>query len=229
MAALEENAWSLQNNRVGKWIISSIVGDEYIGPWLSRGVEWENWMRQDIEFTYKPETDILDIGGNIGCNALMFSDYGPVHTFEPLFHNIIKKNVNQNQVKNPITVHPFGLSSEESTQNIFMPKTRNGLHNYGCCSLHPDADNHSDTNFAIQLKRLDDVYTGTPSVMKIDVEGHEMDVLKGADETIRKHKPALIVEIHNLDESPIPDYLANLGYTKMIPRIHANYLFVCPN
>ena len=76
---------------------------------------------------------------------------------------------------------------------------------------------------------LANVYTGTPSVMKIDVEGHEMDVLKGADETIRKHKPALIVEIHNLDESPIPDYLANLGYTKMIPRIHANYLFVCPN
>jgi FkbM family methyltransferase len=226
MSSLEEGIWSLQSNNVGKWIISSIVGDEYIGPWLSGGVEWELWMRQDVEFAYKPGTDILDIGGNIGCNALMFSDYGRVHTFEPLFHSIIKKNVNQNNVKNPITVHPFGLSSEETTQNIYMPKCRNGLYNYGCCSLQPDAVNHSDTSFAVQLKRLDDVYTGIPSVIKIDVEGHEMDVLKGAEETICKHKPALIVEIHDLDESPIPDYIMKLGYTRMIPRIHANYLFL---
>ena len=225
MASLDEDTWSLQHNKVGKWIISSIIGDEYIGPWLSRGVEWENWMRQDVQFAYKPGTDILDIGGNIGCNALMFSDYGHVHTFEPLFHSIIQKNINQNKIENSITVYTFGLSSVESTQNIFMPKMRNGMHNYGCCSLHPDAVNHSHTNFAIQLKRLDDVYMGTPSVMKIDVEGHEMDVLRGAENTIRKYKPALIVEIHDLDTSPIPDHLKNLGYTKMIQRPHANYIF----
>jgi hypothetical protein len=210
---------------VGKWVISSIFNDEYIGPWLSQGVEWESWMRQDIEANYKQGTDILDIGGNIGCNALMFSDYGQVHTFEPLFHEILGINVNQNTLKNSVKIWPFGLSAVEGTQKLYMPKCRNGMYNYGCCSLQPDSDNHSDSSFLVQLKRLDDVYKGTPSVMKIDVEGHEMDVLKGAEETIRKHKPALIIEIHNFDASPIPNYILKLGYMKMIRRVNGNYIF----
>jgi FkbM family methyltransferase len=226
MASFAEETWPLQYNSVGKWTICSITGDEYIGPWLSHGGEWENWMRKDMELIYKPGTDILDIGGNIGCNALMFSDYGQVHTFEPLFHNIIQKNIEENQIANSITIHPFGLSSEEGAQNIYMPKVRNGLFNYGCCSLHPNEFNHSDESFVIQLRKLDDVYTGTPGVIKIDVEGHEMDVLKGAEKTIREHMPALIVEIHKVEESQIPVYLGILGYTKMIPRPHSNYLFL---
>jgi FkbM family methyltransferase len=217
----------LRQQQVGKWTISSIQDDEYIGPWLSRGTEWENWMRQDVSHVYKPGTDILDIGGNIGCNALMFSDYGPVHTFEPLFHGIIQTNVNQNQLVNPIQVHPYGLSSAPSDQNIYLPKTRNGLRNYGCCSLQPNFnDEHSNTCVIVHLERLDDVYSGTPSVVKIDVEGHEIDVLRGAEKTLRNHKPALIVEIHDTKKSLVPEFLSSLGYSQMIPRIHANYLFI---
>jgi FkbM family methyltransferase len=213
-------------NRVGKWLISSIKDDEHIGPWLARGVEWENWMRQDVEFAYKPGTDILDLGGNIGCNALMFSDYGPVHTFEPLFHKIIQKNIEQNSLSNPIQVYPFGLSSAPSDMNIYFPKTKNGLHNYGCCSVQPNKDEHSNTSVVIHLERLDDVYKGVPSVMKIDVEGHELAVLKGADATIRRHMPALIVEIHHFEESPVSKYIQNLGYTRCVVRPHGNYLFL---
>lgn len=217
----------LRQHQVGKWTISSIQDDEYIGPWLSRGIEWEYWMRQDVSHVYKPGTDILDIGGNIGCNALMFSDYGPVHTFEPLFHTVIQTNVDQNKLMNPIQVHPYGLSSSSSDQNIYFPKTRNGLRNYGCCSLQPNFDDeHSNTCVTVHLERLDDVYSGTPSVMKIDVEGHEIDVLHGAEKTLRTHKPTLIVEIHDTKKSLVPEFLFSLGYSQMIPRIHANYLFI---
>ena len=48
-------------------------------------------MRETVKNLYKPGTDLLDIGGNIGYNALMFSDYGPVHSYEPVFHSIIEK------------------------------------------------------------------------------------------------------------------------------------------
>jgi FkbM family methyltransferase len=218
---------TLKNYVVGKWNISAIESDEYIGPWLANGNEWENWMRQDINFTYKKGTDILDIGGNIGCNALMFSDYGPVHTFEPLFHKIIQENLNKNKTNHPVIVHEYGLSNIATTAPIYLPKNRNGLYNYGCCSLKPDFDDgHSNVCVNIILQKLDDVYNGVPSVMKIDVEGNELEVLQGAIETIKKHKPALIVEIHKLETSLIPDFLKQYGYETIITRHHANYLFL---
>ena len=77
--------------RSGSKLISFIENDKIIGETLMAGIEWEGWMRNDAAAVYKPGTDILDIGGNIGCTALMFSDIGPVHTFEPLFHFMSSK------------------------------------------------------------------------------------------------------------------------------------------
>jgi len=76
----------------GKYNVFVIKDDEYIGPLIARGYEWDGWMRTDVQKHYKPDTDILDIGANIGYNTLMFSDYGPVHSFEPVYNQIVIKN-----------------------------------------------------------------------------------------------------------------------------------------
>jgi len=215
----------LVDARVGKWKISYINNDEWIGPYIAGGGEWESWMRQDIMHGYRPGTDILDIGGNIGCNSLMFSDYGPVHAFEPLFFDILQKNASQNQTKHPITVHPIGLSDENTKKQIYFPEKRNGLCNYGGCSVKPQSGIYSSESSTIDLCRLDDVYSGIPSVMKIDVENNELEMLKGAEKTIRKHMPYIIIEVHNPDANPVPNYLHSLGYDTVIARPHANYAF----
>ena len=221
---------------VGKYVVSVIKDDEFIGGCLRRGYEWDGWMRQDLPHIYKPGTDILDIGGNIGWNALMFSDYGPVHTFDPMFHKVIKRNVDQNILSNMVRVHPYGLSSEEGTATFYLPKHEtNGLCNYGGSSLHPiDRANldpkyagYEDLGSVVELKRLDDVYTGTPSVIKLDVERHEIDVIKGAWETITKHKPSMYIEILDPGNDEIVKLLEPLGY-KMVERPENNYLFICP-
>ena len=64
----------------GIYNVAIIKNDEYIGPCIACGHEWDGWMREDIKNNYKDGTDIIDIGANIGYNTLMFSDYGPVHT-----------------------------------------------------------------------------------------------------------------------------------------------------
>jgi len=221
--------FELNQNIVGKWKIKSVNNDEYIGPWLKNGIEWENWMRQDIQFAYRKGTDILDIGGNIGCNALMFSDYGPVHTFEPFLFNVLEENVKNNNTDHPITVHNYGLSSKKTQGSLYLPKCRNGLYNYGACSLKPDFEhNHSNVCISINLEKLDDVYTGVPSILKIDVEGNELEVLEGAIRIIDTYKPAMIIEIHDLSTSKIPDFLKNFGYVG-ISRPHANYFFTIKN
>jgi FkbM family methyltransferase len=220
---------------VGNFRVSVIKDDSYIGGCLRRGYEWDGWMHRDLPYIYKPGTDILDIGGNIGWNAIMFSNYGPVHTFEPMFYKVIQKNVDQNKLTHPVTIHPYGLSHEETTLNFFIPKTEmDGLRNYGGGSfrpltreeLGPQYAGYEETGTELPVKRLDDVYHGTPSVIKMDVERHELEVIQGAWNTISKHKPAMYIEILDPKNDAIVKMLEPLGYT-MIERPENNYLFIC--
>ena len=215
--------------RVGKFLVSVIKDDQYIGGCLRRGQEWDGWMRQDLPHIIKSDMDIIDIGGNIGWNALMFSDYCPVHTFDPLFHSVIEKNVKQNpNLKNPVTVYPFGLSSNDGTSTLFIP-TRDvtGVVNYGGASLDPDVRwyDASAGGSEVTLKRLDDVYSGRPCLIKLDVERHELDVIKGAWDTITKWKPAMYIEILESDKDEITPLMKSIGYV-CYARPENNYLFI---
>ena len=211
---------------VNRFKVDVIADDHYIKQCLSNGYEWDSWMRQDIPHIYKPGTDILDIGGNIGWNALMFSDYGPVHTFEPLFHPVVSKNVSQNETQNPIKVYPIGLSNVSSEVMIYKPKPSNeGLTNYGGCSMH-HADDKLLPGYPVKIERLDDVYFGTPSFIKLDVEHHEYQAILGALETIKRGRPSMYIEIFDFENSPIVPLMKELGYSKIIPRPEHNYLFV---
>ena len=202
----------------GKYTVSYIKDDAYIGPCIARGYEWDGWMRQDIETFYKPGTDILDVGGNIGYNSLMFSDYGPVHTFEPMFHEIIQKNVNQNNLKNSVTVHPYGLSSKSDKVNIYRPKIQHvDKTNYGGYSM-THSEQHLDEHTVVDIKRLDDVYNGTPSIIKVDIEGHEEEFLKGAETIIKVHKPVLMIEIHDGERDKMFPIIKELGYKTVYQR-----------
>ena len=216
------------SNKVNNFTIDVISDDFYIRNTLSNGHEWDSWMRSDIMELYKPGTDIIDVGGNIGCNALMFSDYGPVHTFEPLFHSVITKNVLQNILKNPVKVYPVGLSNVAETSLIYKPRPHDyGLTNYGGCSMAPNDEHHLPTGYPVKIDRLDDVYSGIPSIIKIDVELFEYQVILGAENTIRKHKPALYIEIFDFDTSPIIPFIKNIGYNTIIERPECNYLCIC--
>lgn len=215
--------------RVGKFLVSVIRDDQYIGGCLRRGHEWDGWMRNDLPHLVKPGMDILDIGGNIGWNALMFSDYCPVHTFDPYFHPVIEKNVKQNPtLKNPVKVYPFGLSSGEGQSTLFIPRRdKTGVVNYGGASLAPDAFWYDEAagGHTVDLKKLDDVYSGRPCLIKLDVERHELEVIKGAWDTIVKWKPAMYIEILESEKDEITPLMKSIGYV-CYERPEHNYLFI---
>jgi hypothetical protein len=74
-------------------------------------------------------------------------------------------------------------------------------------------------SFHVQLRRLDDLCHAVArrvSFIKIDVEGHELQVLGGAAETLRRHRPNLLIEIEQR-HSPVPiaqtfDHVLSAGY-----------------
>jgi len=213
--------------KVGNFKVDVIRDDQYISNTLKLGYEWDGWMRYDIPHIYMPGTDIIDVGANIGWNSLMFSDYGPVHSFEPLFHEIVSKNISQNNLQNIVKVYPFGLSSENTEREIFIPEKIENMCNYGGTSLHPHV--HQKSGTMVKLVKLDDIYKGRVSLIKIDVEGHELDVIKGSLDVISKNLPSLYIEIFDFsDECEIVKILKSFGYNVILNRPEHNYLFISP-
>lgn len=213
----------------GIYDVCIISNDEYIGPAIARGHEWDSWMRRDVRLWHKHGTDILDIGANIGYNTLIFSDYGPVISFEPVFYEIINQNVNNNALRYPVEVVPRALSDEKTVSKIHIPShactESSTLINYGGTSFH-HPDDWKGEGIDVHCDRLDDIYTGTPSFVKIDVEGHELHALKGAQETLKKHKPTVLIEIHNFSEdNEVHKFMKSLGYGEPEKRPEVMFMY----
>jgi len=211
----------------GKYNVYVIKDDEYIGPCIANGHEWDGWMRADIEKYYKEGTDIIDIGANIGYNTLMFSDYGPVHTFEPVYYQIVDMNVKSNTLKSNVFIYAHALSDTEYDTKMYIPERgcqyENKI-NYGGTSLNKH-ETLGNQEINVNCRRLDDVYKGKPSVIKIDVENHELQTLEGAKNTIKEHKPMILIEIHDFENSEIPKFMESLGYDTPEERPEAMFLY----
>lgn len=81
---------------------------------------------------------------------------------------------------------------------------------------------------SISLDQITEKY-GTPTHVKIDVEGHELEVLRGARHTLSKHSPIVFIELHNqmiVSEGREPgqtlDELKSLGYAMYFPNGHTS-------
>lgn len=139
----------------------------------------------------------IDIGANIGLMSIFASkivgEKGNVYSFEPnpTTLNILHKNLALNSVQN-VTVCPFALGSENANQQIYA----NWHINRGGASLvKPSTDSES---FDIEVIRFDKFYNenikSDIALIKIDVEGFEMQVLGGFGTILEQTTPYLIIE-----------------------------------
>jgi FkbM family methyltransferase len=139
----------------------------------------------------------LDIGRNIGNHTLFFAGLCPsetVCTFEPIdrFYRRLVRNVQVNNLQHKVRPSLFGLSSENRRIRI-------------------EFANKIET---IEVRCLDDVDIPKPvSVMKIDVEGMEVDVILGAQALIKRERPVIFAEANTGDFLESLDRtLADIGY-----------------
>jgi FkbM family methyltransferase len=124
----------------------------------------------------------VDIGAHVGLWSLaMARDFARVTAFEPLLAHIACHAENCRGIDN-ITLLPIALSDRDETLSIFMP---------------PDNTGHAHVakgGLLAQAVPLDSLDIGPMDLVKIDVEGYEHRVLLGGEDTIRRHRPAVIVE-----------------------------------
>ena len=151
----------------------------------------------------RPEMTFIDVGANQGEYSLFAArrvTRGRVLAFEPTTHFFERLNFNIqiNGIKN---IHPFkmGLSDHRGEVPIYF-NADNDLNHEGLASLF--TQNEEDQNQeVIRLDVLDEVTVRERidriDFIKIDVEGSEWAVLRGAERVLQQHRPALMVELND--------------------------------
>lgn len=160
--------------------------------------------------------NIIDAGAFIGDSALVFSNYSNknIYSFEPSEKNFanIQKTIKLNNLKNVIPINSalgdivnqklYITGSDSCTQTIEIP-----------------TENQIASTTLDKFVEENNIDVG---LIKVDIEGFEQKFLKGAENTIKKQKPALLISIyHNIDDffhikSIIESW--NLGYTFRIAK-----------
>jgi len=176
----------------------------------------------------KPEMTFLDVGANQGEFTLFAAKRlvnGRVVSFEPVTDlcDRLRHNVALNDFSNVLVVSK-GLSDREQQLPVYVDTElyRDGTTNEGVATLYP---NESKRRFKqlIELTSLDAFVKSEGldriDLIKIDVEGAETSVLRGAVQTLRRFKPALLLELSSKNclaaKSSIEEflrYLKGLGY-----------------
>jgi len=138
---------------------------------------------------------VIDVGGHLGyftCIAGKLASEGSVHVFEvdPKCINLIKKNLNVNEITN-VTLNNSAVFSKNGKSKIpNLTEPTPGL------SINSDLD---DGYIEVDSITLDSFVTNSrikPDFIKIDVEGAELEVLKGMKKLLAQERLTILVEIH---------------------------------
>jgi FkbM family methyltransferase len=204
---------------------------DYLGHWYYFGFRDDSF--ESLFVLTEKKSVVLDIGTNLGFTLLNFAqraNEGLVFGFEPdpVNYANCKFNVEQNSFPN-IRLMNFGLGNEE----IMLPMEVRVAINRGGNRINISADNTVD----VQIRRLDNVVRELGltkiDIIKIDVEGFELNVLRGAAKTLAEMKPILFIE---LDDGNLRDqgdsareliqFLETLGYQEIIEIVSKKRLSI---
>ncbi|MDT8388527.1 MAG: FkbM family methyltransferase [Thiogranum sp.] len=201
---------------------------------LLKGVFERNELEY-VQSILRPGDLAIDVGANIGiytvAMGLAVQEGGHVWAFEPLPDNVVrlKQNLLANRVEQ-VDVCEMALSDSDRPVNLYLAGD----------SAYPSTvavrEGYADgKQLLVESGRLDKHWqdAGEPVVrlIKIDVEGAEPKVLRGAEQCLRKCRPLLLLEANEAEDlEEIKSLLEPLGYEGSQPEgFHGwNWLFRVP-
>ena len=198
-------------------------------------------------FNPKKNDTVVDIGAHLGRYALISSnrvgDEGKVITIEanPLVFEQLKKNLDLNKITNTICLN-YAVYSEKTKLKLFVRKEESTNTEYSLRNTvmvdrdklmverSKDAERILEVNADTldNLLDLNDIKQESVNWIKIDVEGAEYEVLKGATNVLSKTTDiALLIEIHEIGDGktlyqPIMDLLNNYNFKKEFEKVYDN-------
>ena len=169
----------------------------------------------------------FDIGANIGIYSLFYTQVkqGNVYSFEPSVFNLrqLAKNISINELSERITIVSNPLSDSTGIAKFINGSADEGgaLSAFGVEYGHDGEPIVSDINYSVLGFSLDDMFeksvlTEKPSLIKIDVDGIEHLILKGAAKTLKSKKlKSLFIEVNDdfkEQANQVKDILESAGF-----------------
>ena len=180
-------------------------------------------MRRLRRANYEREMELLDLlcdrtrpGIDVGAKVGMYTyrirrHSSEVIAFEPIpMLNRMLRTVFEGKHGR---IEPYAVSNQRGTAMLRLPYDHEGKGKYGYSTIEP-ANRFDPAMIArsetieVETRRLDDYNLPDVGFIKIDVEGHELAVLEGAEATLARHTPNLLIECN---EEHQPNAVQRLG------------------
>lgn len=162
--------------------------------WYLRG-NYEREMQQAFEDYVRPGMTVLDVGAHVGFYGLLVATLGgKVTCYEP--DPISRASLHKQRLLNPtlaIAVQPFALSNKCGTGHLLQSDSMSRL---------------SESGLDVETRTLDSLRVSPVDLIKIDVEGHETEVLEGAEQTIKAQRPVILCDYN--DHTTLENVMAML-------------------
>lgn len=167
----------------------------------------------------------IDCGANVGVHAIdwgrCMTGWGRVIAIEAQerIYYALAGNVAINNCFNVQAIHAAATDAD-GTLRIPVPNYLEQA-SFGSLELKPlprpenigqNIDYRDEAMTPVRALRLDSLGLERLDLIKIDVEGMEIDVLRGAAETLEKHKPIMLIEHHKSDSAAMTQWLMDKGY-----------------
>jgi FkbM family methyltransferase len=161
----------------------------------------------------------VDIGASEGVYSHVLAGLSRrVHAFEPnpdLYRRLLAA------VPDNVTVHNAALSDRSGVATLRLPLD-SGLATIETANLLDPAETGPISTMEVETRTLDSFGLADVRLIKIDVEGHEAAVIRGASQTIAAHRPVLLVEI---EERHKPGGLGDVQQLPAEQGYHAWFLY----
>lgn len=198
-----------------------LPNDDPIGESLTRFGEWAKGEIDLLSQFLPLGSTVIDVGANIGTHSLAFAALsgagGRVVAIEPqpaifalLSDNVTRNGLSQVQVVNA------GVG--DRIAELSIPEIDYRAHiNTGAVTLKGAIG-----TVAVPMITLDSLDLQRCDLLKIDTEGMEIDVLRGAVELIKRDSPVIYAEVNTVGQAVLLNhYAANLGYDVYLSRVSA--------
>ncbi len=169
---------------------------------------WEPEVTRAVRDLVRPGMNVALVGADVGYYVLLVASLnrtGTVFAVEPFpdHFRLLERNVRDNGLTN-VRLYLIAAGTKEGTARLVNPGTESRI----------DSSAGGDgAGFDVPVRRLDDALPpdlppgGRLDLVQIDVEGAELDVLRGMERLLERDRPVLLIELHG-------PYLPRFGTSK---------------
>ena len=224
----EERA-QLYETSTGRYYLPTDAPQDCVISCIKSGGVFEPEVVETAKAYMRPGSTVLDVGANFGQMSVLFSRFvgarGQVHSFEadPFVYELLQKTLAANNCQN-VTAR-LGAVYDRPNQQLFYPvQDFTRFPAYGSYGIDPNAT----AGRTVKTLTIDGLNINTPiSFMKVDIQGSDLFALRGAVETIKRHRMPIIFEFEQQFQAEFrTSFQDYVDFVNSIPIALKNWLWI---